>query len=319
MDTIGSAATEQLSSPHLVELRDLIATAHARRSEAEALVTQCQNNAGAKTQAVEALKVEVSSLQTKLHKWQNSWLRFLYRRKIRKADKKSHDLAERATAVLEELATAREALLEAENARDESWLDGSFQLNGPASAAWSTMVEAFQHLSKSARIWDLTAERHKRAGEERSSATIVLERKSTQLSLASLPFFAPDFTALRWHNANGDDLYLYPGLLLVVHDVTDFAVLDLKSVKISFDLTRFIEHEEPPADSERVDSAWQYSNRDGTRDLRYRDNQEFPVMLYGEFRFKSSTGLDECFMLSNINAASDFSDAMLEFEKLLGR
>ena len=319
MQTIGSAATAQLSSPHLVDLRDLIATAHARRSEAEVMVAQCQKEADAKTQAVATISAEVTTLQANLHRWQKSRFRLLHRRKIRKADRRSRELAGKVDIAIDNLFAARAALQEAENARDESWLDGSFPLDGPASAAWTDVVQAFQRLSQSVKIWDLTAERHKRAGEERSSATTVLERKPTQLSIASLPFFAPDFSALRWHNANGDDLYLYPGLLLVVHDANNFAVIDLKAVKISYELTKFDERDTLPADSRRVGSSWQYSNKDGTRDLRYRDNQEFPVMLYAEFRFKAVTGLDECFMFSNVDAASEFSNAMLEFEHLLSR
>ena len=42
-------------------------------------------------------------------------------------------------------------------------------------------------------------------------------------------------------------------------------------------------------------------------------------MLYAEFRFKTTTGLDERFMFSNIDSASDFSNALLEFENLLNR
>lgn len=319
MTPIGSAATSQLSSPHLLELRDLIATAHARHSKAEIEVSHRQAETGAKTKAVAALNEEVKSLQSSLRKWQNSRVRFLYRRKIRNADKQSCDIGGRVIAALDSLAAARTSLQEAENTRDESWLDGSFPLSGPASAAWSAVVDAFHRLSACHQIWDLTAERRKIPGAERSSATHVLERKPTQLSIAQLPFFAPDFSALCWHNANGDDLYLYPGLLLVVHDASNFAVIDLKAVKIGYELSRFVEREELPADGQRIDSAWQYSNKDGTPDLRYRENQEYPVMMYGEFRFSTETGLDECFMFSNIDATSGFSNAMLEFEKLLGR
>jgi len=108
-------------------------------------------------------------------------------------------------------------------------------------------------------------------------------------------------------------------LLLVARDVTDFAVIDLRSVKIEFDASKFDERGPPPSDSARVGSAWEYSNKDGTRDLRYRDNREFPLMLYGQFRFRSDTGLNEHFMISNIDACASFSDALLKFEQLLTR
>ena len=147
----------------------------------------------------------------------------------------------------------------------------------------------------------------------------MLDRKVTDLTISSLEFFAPEFDGLRWHNANGDDLYLYPGLLLVARDVTNFAVIDLKSAKIEFDAVKFDEREAPPSDSKCVGSSWEYSNKDGTRDLRFRDNREFPLMLYGQFRFRSNTGLNEHFMLSNLEACAAFSDALLKFEQLLAQ
>lgn len=319
MDTIGSAATSELTSPHLIELQNLIAEATARHIEAERLVAHYERQTSDKTRAVEKCRDEINAVQQNLHKWRKSPLRFFYGSKIRKAQSRTTELSQQAASVISDLNAARSSLQDAENARDESWLDGSFPLDGPASSAWRAVEQAFFTLSNSEKIWDLTAERHKRAGEERSSATRLLDRKTTNLTISNLEFFAPEFDGLRWHNANGDDLYLYPGLLLVARDVTDFAVIDLKSVKFEFDATKFDERETPPSDSKRVGSTWEYANKDGTRDLRYRDNREFPLMLYGQIRFRSDTGLNEHFMFSNLEACAGFSDALSAFEELMAR
>lgn len=319
MTTLGSSATRDLTSPHLMDLRNLIAEATARHAEAERLVAHYQRETSDKTRAAENCRDEITETQQKLRKWRSSFFRSLYRRRIRKAEFRTIELSQLAATIISDLNAARASLQNAEDARDESWLDGSFPLDGPASAAWRAVEQSFFALSNSEKIWDLTAERHKRAGEERSSATRILERQTTKLTISNLEFFAPEFDGLRWHNANGDDLYLYPGLLLVARDVADFAVIDLRSVKLDFDATKFDEREPPPSDSKRVGATWEYANKDGTRDLRYRDNREFPLMLYGQFRFRSDTGLNEHFMISNIDSCARFSDALLKFEQLLAR
>jgi len=211
MTTLGSSATSDLTSPHLMDLRNLIAEANSRHRQAEGMVARFQREVSDNTKAVENCRNEITQTQSNLRKWRASPFRFLFGRRIRKAESRSTELSQTASAVISDLNTARLSLKEAEDARDESWLEGTFPLDGPASSAWRAVEQAFFTLSNSEKIWDLTAERHKRAGEERSSATRMLDREATKLTISNLEFFAPEFDCLRWHNANGDDLYLYPG------------------------------------------------------------------------------------------------------------
>ena len=319
MNVVGSAATVDLTSPHLAELCEVIRTAHIRRQQADALVTDWTAEERVATDLVANLRDELIALKERSTALSASPLSFFYKRKIRRTDQKYQETSVHAREAMGRLAAARDGLANAESYREQIWVDGSFPLSGPVQSAWDAVIETFVNLSNSDRIWDVTAQRNKRAGAERSAATMVVDRKQTKLSLASLPFFVPQFTALRWHNANGDDIYIYPGLLLVARDASTFAVLDLKTVKVSFAMTRFAETEQPPRDSVQRGSTWQFANKDGSRDARYRENQEIPYMVYAELGFKSPTGLNEEFMISNVDAAATFSDALLEFEKLLSR
>jgi hypothetical protein len=113
-------------------------------------------------------------------------------------------------------------------------VDTEFQLSGPAHAAWQQLSDAFSALMKSE--WDVTADRSKRSGEERSSATRVVDRRPVSLSSAELPIIQSKYQALRWQNANGGDLYVYPGFIVMFQDENTFALLDLKEADTTLTL-----------------------------------------------------------------------------------
>ena len=56
--------------------------------------------------------------------------------------------------------------------------------------------------------------------------------------------------------------------------------------------TRFIEHEAVPSDARVVDRTWQYVNKGGGPDRRFKNNREFPVCAYNQFNLSTPDGLD---------------------------
>jgi len=56
--------------------------------------------------------------------------------------------------------------------------------------------------------------------------------------------------------------------------------------------TRFIEHEPVPSDARVVDRTWQYVNKKGGPDKRFKNNRELPVCAYNQFNLSTLDGLD---------------------------
>lgn len=86
--------------------------------------------------------------------------------------------------------------------------------------------------------------------------------------------------------------------------------IPLDDLTIDFDYTeqRFIESEEVPKDAKVVDHAWQYSNKDKSRDQRFNDNKQLPVTLVARCNYRVSLSGDRIpstgkFELSNLAAA----------------
>lgn len=59
------------------------------------------------------------------------------------------------------------------------------------------------------------------------------------------------------------------------------------------------------------------SNKDGSRDKRYTDNYQIPVVQYGELHLSSKSGLNEVYMLSNPEPAFNFKIMFDEYKQVL--
>lgn len=97
----------------------------------------------------------------------------------------------------------------------------------------------------------------------------------------------------------------------------DYALIDVRDVDIAFREQRFIEEGQLPKDAEVVGHAWEKSNKDGSRDLRFNNNRQLPVMGYGQLEFRTSQGLNEAYLISNSVAAKRFALAFSDLQRSL--
>jgi DNA-directed RNA polymerase subunit RPC12/RpoP len=100
-------------------------------------------------------------------------------------------------------------------------------------------------------------------------------------------------------NANGGDIFLYPGFILYRASRTAFSVIAFHDVKLMAAAVKFHEEDGVPSDSKVIGQTWAKTNKDGSRDKRFADNYQIPIALYGELTLRSETGLWEEFQFSN--------------------
>lgn len=307
-----------LATGGLRDVQDAISRARELRVEADKNAKRAVDHTENAERNLAALHARMNDLRHKLQKVESSWFRKFRKRRIAKLRNALEELVPAAKVAIAETKQARIEQKSAEEERDATWLDAKISLSGPEHSAWSNLAKAFSGLAKSQYIWDVTAARAKRAGADRSSAIRVIERKATTLDVTELSFFNPGYEALHWRNANGDDLYFYPGLCFVVRDENQFAVLDMKDVELQFEPAPFQESEITPTDSDEVGRWWLYSNKDGTPDRRYSNNRSFPIYLYGQICITHSAGINESFKFSNSRTAALFCDRYSEFRSAIG-
>jgi hypothetical protein len=122
---------------------------------------------------------------------------------------------------------------------------------------------------------------------------------------------------LHFQNANGADLYFYPGFIVMYSSKTSFALIGYDDIVIHHHYVRFTETDPVPADSKVVDRTWLKVNKDGTPDRRFNGNYQIPVVKYGEIAMKTNTGLNEEYEFSNYEATEKFAAAFWEYQGVI--
>ena len=56
--------------------------------------------------------------------------------------------------------------------------------------------------------------------------------------------------------------------------------------------SRFVESESVPRDANVIDHTWQYVNRNGGPDRRFKNNRQLPICAYSQLNLSTATGLD---------------------------
>lgn len=94
-------------------------------------------------------------------------------------------------------------------------------------------------------------------------------------------------------------------------------MLEYKDVNIDFSISRFLEEEDIPDDSNQIGSTWAKVNKDGSPDRRFKGNYEIPILSYGKLVINSETGLSEEYILSNAESAENFVKTWNEFKNIV--
>lgn len=183
-----------------------------------------------------------------------------------------------------------------------------------------TIRKYFDEMSKSNKIWDITSYRETDRYHERTVAAKTITRQPVQFYHQTLDFIKTPYDAMVLENANGGNLYIYPGFVIIKESFsTDFGIIDLKNISFIYSNSSFIEEETVPADSKNLGYTWKYCNKNGSPDRRYANNYQIPIQQYGEITISSSEGLNEEFMISNSDATNLFTTNLYNFIALLNK
>jgi hypothetical protein len=131
-------------------------------------------------------------------------------------------------------------------------------------------------------------------------------RKPVAFDLGSCELIESEWRVPHLGNANGGDLYIYPGFVLLHISADAFALVDVTEVNIDAAIAAFIEEEAIPSDTRVVRHTWKKANKDGSPDRRFANNYQIPVVEYGRLTITSPSGLNEEYMLSNFDSVAQF-------------
>ena len=195
-----------------------------------------------------------------------------------------------------------------------------FQLGPDAIAAFAALASAHAALARCAGIWDVTTSVGIDRIRARSVASSAITRVRVTLGQVDDSIVGSAQAGMRFGNANGGDLDLFPALLLMrTRGGGDYALIDLRQVCLDVQPRSFVEDEAVPPDASVIDHAWARANRDGSPDRRFRDNRQIPIVRYGELQFSTPEGMAEAYHFSNYDAALSFGQAFHSLQAALVR
>lgn len=104
-------------------------------------------------------------------------------------------------------------------------------------------------------------------------------------------------------------LALFPDRVLAFQGSAVGSV-DYRSLEAASSNTQFIEHQSVPGDARVIRQTWQYVNKSGGPDRRFKNNRQLPVCAYNELVLTTRDGLDVRFMSSREDAFDALAKAL---------
>jgi hypothetical protein len=282
LQEIRSAGSGILTTPGLAEFKSLLE--RARQEHAEIVRELGQR------------RTEESAAVGKFNRWNNGWL---FRRLFKAKFEHLRLAAEESTARRTEL----------EQQEQLARLQTQIDLPPRVKEAFHLACDRFASMAKAHSIWDTVGQRSTNRLAERTTATRTVERKPVTFKLGKCELIESEWSVPHLQNANGGDIYFYPAFVLYFVGAESFALLEYKQTQLAFAATRFIETDPIPRDSKVVGSTWAKANKDGSPDKRFKGNFEIPIAEYGKLVITSETGMNEEYMLSNVESTDAFSNA----------
>ena len=163
------------------------------------------------------------------------------------------------------------------------------ELTDNISQSYLSVSKAYEALSSCNSKWEIVSS--KSNSESKSYADTVVDKDSVYgVYSRSFNFLNPskDIKApfFEFKNA-GLSFYIYPEFVIAARSETNFDVIKIQDLNISFKKQNFVETNQYliPKDAKLVRYTYKYVNKDGERDFRYSDNPKYPVYEYGNITF----------------------------------
>lgn len=183
-----------------------------------------------------------------------------------------------------------------------------YDLDPAMKDAYERVHNCILQLARCGGKWQIDARGRVYDPKYHGGAGQLINRKRIAIGLGQPPSVKTNIL-IPFIELGGRTLYFFPEriLLFVRNGVGAVSYNDLSIVT---NHKRFIEDETVPRDAQVVDHTWQYVNKDGGPDRRFKTNPKIPICLYEELWLNSSTGLNEVIQVSRIGIGEQLDAAL---------
>lgn len=142
---------------------------------------------------------------------------------------------------------------------------------------------------------------HAGAGRSLSTGNVAIRNKTPKFIKVNVPVYEVKLAK--------EKVYVFPDKLMIVKG-NKIGSIHMDDLDIMLANTRFIPNF-APRDARVVGHTWQYVNKNGGPDKRFKNNMQLPICDVGTMSFKASQGLDILLYLSNVYTVQEISAMLL--------
>lgn len=171
----------------------------------------------------------------------------------------------------------------------------NYELDEPTSTEYELLKRKWEMVMGSNKVWSIITSKDARRRTSAGATTSVTRQSIT--TNCKLPWFIESNIEPICINFNQVQLYMFPDRMLWV-DGNTTKFMEYSGIETAYSYCNFREYDGVPADAEIIGTTWQYVNKDGSPDKRFKGNRKVPICRYSEINLNSEQ-LTLTIMVSN--------------------
>jgi hypothetical protein len=182
--------------------------------------------------------------------------------------------------------------------------------------AYAAFHAGFEWLVTSHRAWRLTAQGAISDWKHNAGATRLVQRSGVRPQQKATPPFVETNIAVPALPVGAQTLYFFPDRILV-YAGSKVGTVSYDQLSLEASTVSFIEEGGVARDATQIGTTWQYVNKSGGPDRRFKNNRQLPRLRYGTLHLSSSTGLNILLQLSREAAPASFCQGIQVLQSAL--
>lgn len=168
-------------------------------------------------------------------------------------------------------------------------------------------IDAWQLLAEGEKEWQVLSEQFNDNRKVNAGAGRSLKRVVCKIQKGHPYYIKTNVDTIQIALHNKKRLIILPDKVFFVRK-RKVGMIDYSEFRISVSSVRFVERDPVPKDAQIIGQTWQYVNKNGTPDQRFKNNKQIPVCLYGQVFLRSASGLNIELQISNVQNTRDFAE-----------
>lgn len=180
----------------------------------------------------------------------------------------------------------------------------NYEMDEEHANIYDRTTACYGTLNKNCKLWRLTQYTNVQNRKTNAGANRSVNRKNIKI-INSVPYYIKTNVNALTFDIGKEKIVILPDKMLIIRN-SQVGAISYDSIKINVGTSNFVESETVPSDAEIINYTWQYVNKNGSPDKRYKNNRKLPVCKYGTIEITSVEGLNLFLYCSNKDSALEF-------------